>query len=483
MKKLLIASILSIIPLGVAKAAPGGPPAGNPILNSPIYQRRSEINIDTATIKDVRISTFVNVPSLPYGIIIDGEIYNSSSPFSGGISEAYFLTSSSAASTYLSVSSAMANFQPAGSCLTNSSATATYLTKTNAAAAYLTQSSASITYAYDNAVLHNSSATATYLNQSSAAVTYAYSNSSLSNSSATATYLQNSSASLTYMYKNSSSGTVSNLNVSTINFVNGTKITSGNFGTDVKKLVISWQSNHTNHVLWDYVRFYDSVSSTTFVNDAPGSIVTTDLDNSGVNGLDTGSKAANKWYYVFLIGNSNTGSTNALYSLSPTAPTMPSGYVYKKMVGFQRTDTSSNTLSCAIVDNEFMWDTPKAIVSNDTTHTGYGVETKVDMSSYVPPAYAWSVTLAITHGDTYSASGDLFQAAYGHRVGGSQQTIFNNTSLHGIGTYEISGRKTFLFFNESASDDAIYWSVDSTSANRTSYYTYVYVEGFRMISK
>jgi hypothetical protein len=266
-------------------------------------------------------------------------------------------------------------------------------------------------------------------------------------------------------------------------FSNGSTITNGNFGTEVKKLVISWQSNHSNHVLWDYVRFYDSVSSTTFVNDAPGSIVTTDLDNSGVNGLDTGSKQANSWYYVFLIGNRNTGAVNAIYSLSPTSPTMPSGYTYKKMVGVQRTDGSSLTLSCAIVDDEFMWDSAKAIVSNDTTHTGYAVETKVDMSSYVPPVYAWEVTIAILHGDTYSVSGNLFQAAYGHRVGGSQQTIFSNTSLHGIGTYEIFGRKTFLFFNESAADDAIYWSVDSTSSNRSSYYTYVYVEGFRMISK
>jgi len=61
---------------GIAFAIPGGPPAGNPILNGPGYQKSSQINIDTATIRSVTLSTFTNAPSLPYGIRINGSIYN-----------------------------------------------------------------------------------------------------------------------------------------------------------------------------------------------------------------------------------------------------------------------------------------------------------------------------------------------------------------------------------------------------------------------
>jgi hypothetical protein len=61
MKKAVLLIGLFLVPPGVAKAAPGGPPVGNPILNSPIYQRRSEINIDTATIHGIL--------QLPNGVI------------------------------------------------------------------------------------------------------------------------------------------------------------------------------------------------------------------------------------------------------------------------------------------------------------------------------------------------------------------------------------------------------------------------------
>ncbi len=60
--------------------------------------------------------------------------------------------------------------------------------------------------------------------------------------------------------------------------------------------------------------------------------LTLDLSTSGVaNGLDTGSIANATWYFIWAISD---GTTNAsLASLSSTAPTMPSGYTYKKLLG------------------------------------------------------------------------------------------------------------------------------------------------------
>jgi hypothetical protein len=72
--------------------------------------------------------------------------------------------------------------------------------------------------------------------------------------------------------------------------------------------------------------------------------VTADVTVSGVNGLDTGSVAANTWYAVFVIYNPTTRTTAALLSTSATAPTLPSGYTYSTRLGWMRTDGSSHFL-------------------------------------------------------------------------------------------------------------------------------------------
>lgn len=65
------------------------------------------------------------------------------------------------------------------------------------------------------------------------------------------------------------------------------------------------------------------------------------IDASGTNGLDTGSVAADTGYYLWVIYNPGTLTVAALWSLSATAPTMPSGYTYKSRVGWNVTDGAS----------------------------------------------------------------------------------------------------------------------------------------------
>ncbi len=65
---------------------------------------------------------------------------------------------------------------------------------------------------------------------------------------------------------------------------------------------------------------------------------------SGANGLSFGSVDANTWYYVFVIYNPTTQETAALFSLSATAPTLPSGYTYFARVGAVRTGASGYLL-------------------------------------------------------------------------------------------------------------------------------------------
>lgn len=57
---------------------------------------------------------------------------------------------------------------------------------------------------------------------------------------------------------------------------------------------------------------------------------------AGVNALDTGTEAISTWYSVWIIYNPTTGTTAGLLSTSGTAPTMPSGYTLKRLVGWVR---------------------------------------------------------------------------------------------------------------------------------------------------
>ena len=62
---------------------------------------------------------------------------------------------------------------------------------------------------------------------------------------------------------------------------------------------------------------------------------------TGQNKLDTGAKAINSTYYVFVIGHP-TLDADVIYSLSGAAPALPSGYAGFRYVGRAVTDGSGN---------------------------------------------------------------------------------------------------------------------------------------------
>jgi len=87
-------------------------------------------------------------------------------------------------------------------------------------------------------------------------------------------------------------------------------------------------------------------------------------------GLDTGA-IGNSDYYIWLIMRSDTGVVDALFSLSPTAPTMPSNYDYKRLIGwFKRvggTIVAFETYELPGGGLDFRWDAPTADVSLAST--------------------------------------------------------------------------------------------------------------------
>lgn len=77
-------------------------------------------------------------------------------------------------------------------------------------------------------------------------------------------------------------------------------------------------------------------------NMVSSSTVSVDITNSGLNGLDTGSVAADTWYAVYLIMRPDTGAVGGLISASFSSPTLPTNYTKKRYLGPIKTDSSSD---------------------------------------------------------------------------------------------------------------------------------------------
>src|SRR3990167_9493610 len=70
---------------------------------------------------------------------------------------------------------------------------------------------------------------------------------------------------------------------------------------------------------------------------------TIDATTTGADALDAGSLANNTLYYVWAIFKPSTATAAALLSTSETAPTMPSAYTKKRMLGAVRTGGAATT--------------------------------------------------------------------------------------------------------------------------------------------
>ncbi len=75
---------------------------------------------------------------------------------------------------------------------------------------------------------------------------------------------------------------------------------------------------------------------------------------TGNGAWDTGTVPAANWAHVFLIERPDTGVTDILFSLSATAPTMPTNYTKKRRIGSFKT-TASNIIAFTQVVNKFYW--------------------------------------------------------------------------------------------------------------------------------
>lgn len=85
-------------------------------------------------------------------------------------------------------------------------------------------------------------------------------------------------------------------------------------------------------------------------------------------GLDTGAIANSTWYHAFVIKRLDTGVTDVLFSLSPTAPTMPANYTLKRRFGSIKTTGSALWVKFVQDGDWFAWD----VWSQDVAATNPG---------------------------------------------------------------------------------------------------------------
>jgi hypothetical protein len=125
--------------------------------------------------------------------------------------------------------------------------------------------------------------------------------------------------------------------------------------------------------------------------------LTIDIDNSGALGLDTGVKAANTWYAVWVGVNPVTSARTAILSLSFTVGgiTAPAGFTKWRWIGARRTETvGAALLPQRQLGKRSYWNTSSS--NSDVLAGGTAlVKTDVDCTFRVPPTSQIMMCFAI----------------------------------------------------------------------------------------
>ncbi len=144
-------------------------------------------------------------------------------------------------------------------------------------------------------------------------------------------------------------------------------------------LLIQYATANTVTVTVDTITLADSNNSGKVANAVS---VTPDISAAvGANGPDaSGLDSVSAWRSIWVISNGTT--TAGLLSASQTAPTMPSGYTYKRRVGWVRNDASSNFITSIQRGGWVQKGTSSTNILSAGTAT---TATNIDVSAYIPP--------------------------------------------------------------------------------------------------
>lgn len=120
---------------------------------------------------------------------------------------------------------------------------------------------------------------------------------------------------------------------------------AASLGHGYSNLVAAWASASTITMTADKIVVGGRVKSS--LN------LTLDITDSGENGLDTGVEANSAWYSLWCIYNPTSDTFSGLISASETSPTMPSGFTYKRRIGFFYNNSSGDIDNFRIFNDIF----------------------------------------------------------------------------------------------------------------------------------
>lgn len=130
-------------------------------------------------------------------------------------------------------------------------------------------------------------------------------------------------------------------------------------------------------------------------------VLSPSIVTSGLNGLDTGTVAANTVYAVYIVADPVTQQADgAMFSLSLTTPLMPFGYSAFARIGFVVTDATSDIyLGYWTAGNTsrrtFVYDAPLATAvtaGNATAYTAVSLAASVPALENTPVSVAYAFT-------------------------------------------------------------------------------------------
>lgn len=183
------------------------------------------------------------------------------------------------------------------------------------------------------------------------------------------------------------------------------------------------------------------------------------------NDLDTGSEAADTWYAVHVIGDTEeVNPTTAIFSASET-PTLPSGYDVFRRVGWVKNNASSDILSFEQIgrgsSRTFWWNQENTLTRVLTSGQDLTF-TDVDASAYVSPSSNQFIALL----SFKTGSGGGSQSDNKVHIRGNASSIANSLTIYS------SGEKTTDFMNDNITircdDNQIFeYRVDSSSNEAT----------------
>lgn len=243
--------------------------------------------------------------------------------------------------------------------------------------------------------------------------------------------------------------------------------TGGTLGS-FKNLAGVWASNSTVTYTATVIVLEDSSNNARIVRSLNCTI--SSGSNGAVNTLDAGTVAANTIYYVWAISNGSIDG--GLLSTSGTAPTLPSGYTYKVLMGVAGTNNSSNFIKFHQTGRNYNFDVWGEMA---TGNPGIGSWTSITMTpanmttsgGFIPSSLSDLGYGSISASD---AAGGYVAITNDNTVSLTQSTLKPNTFSSQAGGANLI--TTFWRLNLITAN-TLYWSTGGTTEK-------VYLMGFEI---